>query len=489
MKNNHQNDFESIFENSPVAKILVDEQSVVQLVNRQAEILFGYSRKELVGETIDRLLPGDIRSRHPGLVQQYFLDPQPRQMGAGRTLYGLSKQGVRIPVEVGLNPVRFGESIRVLASVIDVSERLKLEARFEAAFEAAPNGMLMIDDSGTIVLLNRQIEEIFGYSRDELTGQKIELLVPDDVAPAHPQFVKSYLAAPQPRAMGTGRDLFGKHKSGELISVEIGLQPFTWEKETFVISSVVDITSRKKTEQEISDKTTELEQFAYRTSHDLKSPLLTIGGLLDCIVEDIDDGDLSSAVDNVLRVKGLTIKLKKLTEDILDLTKADLGNEKESKFDFEQFYINTKEKFSHLLQENSVGFSCAFAHDQDLVIQKTRLNQVLENLVSNGIKYCNKQLEVRDVKLQTFSERSRFFLRVEDNGIGIPADKHHEVFGMFKRFHQGITEGSGLGLYMIQKHVQKMGGEIKFKSSNKGTTFYLSFPLKNDLEPIAEKDR
>lgn len=469
--------YEAIFNCSPVAMLLVNEQSVIELANVHAGTLFEYSPDELIGKNLDILLPPQIKKAHPALVIEYLANPISRKMGVGRNLYGIKKGGDSFPIEIGLNPIQKDGKIYVMSSVIDITERLKAEIRFKAAVQAAPCGMLMINQSGIIELANKKTQEIFGYDEKELVGHPIEMLVPDDFKSPHPIFVKSYIANPIPRAMGIGRVLFGRHKTGKLIPVEIGLQPIHSNNEVFVISSIVDITERKKNEEEIEQKSDEMKEFSYRTSHDLKSPLLTIENITDCILEDIEENNFEHIKENVERINKLASKLGKLVEDILILTKCSVIDEEKSMFSFEEYIKEAQEKFDFLIKENSVKVFHTFNQRKDFFVQKTRLTQVLDNLISNSIKYSNKNTDQPYVRINVFNDSSKLFIQVEDNGRGIPKDKHNQVFGMFKRFDQSSIQGSGLGLYMIKKNMQKLSGQISFESSSKGTVFYLEFLL------------
>ncbi len=469
--------FEEIFNHSPVAMILINEQGNIKLANRHAEELFEYSKGELLGKDISILVPKDVRPKHPELVQKYFKSPLPRQMGVGRDLFGVKKDKTNFPVEVGLNPIESDGELFVMSYVIDITERHKAEERFKAAVEAAPNGMIMINQYGKIVLINKKTEEIFGYARDELINRPIEILVPEDFRAPHPRFVKSYIEDPEPRSMGIGRELFGRHKNGKLVPVEIGLQPIYADDEIFVISSVVDISQRKVAEKEIFQKTEEIKEFSYRTSHDLRSPLLTMGGLIDFVLEDIKNGNMDRALEGGLKVKSLNTKVNTLIEDIMILTKTDLVDEEESEFNFDEYLVNFKERYAKSIEDNKVKIETSFLHKKKLITQKTRLLQVLDNLISNSIKYSNSLIENKFVRLQTFSGPDRFFIQIEDNGIGIPKEKHDLVFSMFKRFHDGTIEGSGLGLYMVRKHINKLEAKITFESSPKGTVFYIEFEI------------
>src|SRR5439155_5999166 len=163
------------------------------------------------------------RRRHPAFRADFFVSPQTRAMGAGRELYALRKDGSEIPVEIGLNPIETDEGVFVLASVVDITARQRAEARFRAAVESAPSGMVMIDRGGKIILVNREIERLFGYAREELLGQAIELLVPERLRKGHPAYRTGYFGNPEARAMGVGRDLFGGSIDVNVLPVGIGL--------------------------------------------------------------------------------------------------------------------------------------------------------------------------------------------------------------------------------------------------------------------------
>src|SRR5690349_10954722 len=215
--------FRRVVESVPNGIVMIDQDGKILLINREIERLFGYTREELLGQPIERLGPLEVRDRHPALRTGFYAHPQSRAMGAGRDLFGLRKDGIQIPVEIGLNPIETAEGLFVLASVVDISARRRAEARFRVAVESSPNGMLMIDQGGKILLINREIERLFGYTRDELLGQPIERLVPHEVRDRHPGLRTDFYAHPQSRAMGAGRDLFGLRKDGTQVAVEIGL--------------------------------------------------------------------------------------------------------------------------------------------------------------------------------------------------------------------------------------------------------------------------
>ena len=254
--------FRDIVEAAPNAIVLVESHGKIVLVNAQTEKLFGYPRRELIGKPIEILVPERFRAAHPAYRTGFFAQPSVRNMGAGRDLFGLHRDGREIPVEIGLNPIRGNRENLVLASIIDISERKRAEERLRRVIESAPNAIILVGQGGRITLINAQTEKLFGYTREELVGQSVETLVPERFRGMHGGYRTSFFASPSMRSMGAGRDLFGLRKDGQEVPVEIGLNPIQTEEGGLVLASIIDITERKRAEAGMNRLLQEIQETA-----------------------------------------------------------------------------------------------------------------------------------------------------------------------------------------------------------------------------------
>jgi PAS domain S-box-containing protein len=187
--------FRLAVEAAPNAMIMVDREGTIRLVNTQAERLFDYPRAALLGQPIELLLPERFRAGHPRDRDTFFATPTSRPMGAGRDLFGRRQDGTEVSIEIGLNPLETAEDTFVLASIIDITERKRAEERFRLVVEAAPSALLMVDKHGVMTLVNSQTEQLFGYSRAELLGQPVEMLVPERFRAALPEYREGWICS------------------------------------------------------------------------------------------------------------------------------------------------------------------------------------------------------------------------------------------------------------------------------------------------------
>ena len=238
--------FRGLLEAAPDATVCVDSGGRIVLVNAQAERLFGYPREELAGQPVEILVPDAIKAGHPDLRAGYAADPRPRQMGAGLELSARRRDGTTFPAEIALSALDTDQGLLISAAIRDVTQQRQAEARFRGLLEAAPDAMVCVDSGGRIVLVNAQAERLFGYPREELAGQPVEILVPDAIKAGHPDLRAGYAADPRPRQMGAGLELSARRRDGTTFPAEIALSALDTDQGLLVSAAIRDVTQQRQ---------------------------------------------------------------------------------------------------------------------------------------------------------------------------------------------------------------------------------------------------
>ena len=466
--------FHEIVESTPNGVVLVDREGRISLINRETERMFGYDRSELIGRSIETLVPLRFRESHPDFRRGFTGNPRSRPMGAGRELFGLHKNGSEIPIEIGLNPIATNQGLFVLASVVDISARRHAERRFRVAVEASPHGMLMVDPSGKIVLLNREIERIFDYEREDLLGQSIEMLVPTDRRDRHPELRTAFHRTPLTRSMGAGRDLFGLRRDGSQIPVEIALNPIETEEGLFVLASVVDISPRKKAEEELRRSNEELERFAYVASHDLQEPLRTIASYVQLLSHRYREklgGEAAEFID--FAVAGAA-RMQRLIEDLLAFSRVGTQQHASQPVDAEAVLRASLDD----LRASIVASNAVVTHDPlpRVLADAGHIEQLFTNLVGNALKFRGTDVPRIHIDANRMGRLWQF--SIADNGVGLDMKYHDRIFVIFQRLHaRDKYDGTGVGLAVCKKIVERHGGRIWVDSfPGQGATFFFTLP-------------
>lgn len=240
--------YKTLVESAPDGIVMVSQEGRIVVVNSQAEKLFGYDRAELLNKPIEILIPERFRGKHRGHRAGFMSSPQLRPMGAGLELHGLRKDGTEFPVEISLSSVQSPNGLLVSAVVRDITERKRAEELFRGLLDSAPDAMVVVNADGRVVLVNSQTEKLFGYHRDELLGQPVEVLIPERFWNQHRHHRTAYSTHPQFRPMGVGLDLYGIRKNGMEFPLEISLSPQKTKDGVLISSTIRDITDRKKAE-------------------------------------------------------------------------------------------------------------------------------------------------------------------------------------------------------------------------------------------------
>jgi PAS domain S-box-containing protein len=473
-----------------------DAEGVIRFVNPAACQMLGYSAAELLG-----------RPAHP-TFHHHYPDGRvyPREecpmwvaVTQGKSAHVENeclwrKDGSGLPVEYRATPIsKDGVVVGCVVSFTDVTERKASEQRlrdteqyFRSVLERAPDGLLVVDADGTISMANAQCERLFGYSRDELIGQKVEMLVPDAIRPQHPELRASFHRAPTKRAMGAKSELHARRKDGSLLPVDIGLSPLPGRDgaEIQVAVSVRDITERKQAEVELKAAKSKAEEatrmksiFLANMSHEIRTPMNAIIGLSHLALKTPLN---AKQRDYIGKVHNAGTSLLAIINDILDFSKIEAG-----KLDIETTEFRLDDVISSVTtvtgqKATDKGLEL-LAHvapgiPQSLLGDPLRLGQILTNLVNNSVKFTERgEICVNTEMLQHTGEKCQLKFSVRDTGIGMTEEQAARLFQPFTQADMSTTRkygGTGLGLTVCRRLVELMGGQIWLDSEpGVGTTF------------------
>jgi PAS domain S-box-containing protein len=477
--------YRGLLEAAPDAMVVVNESGEIVLLNLQAEKQFGYWRDELIGQKISNIIPQGFAERLIADGTRTAEEALAQQIGTGIELYGRRKDGDTFPIEIMLSPLESAEGILVTAAIRDVTVRrdaeitlAQMEGRYRGLLEAAPDAMVVVNESGEIVLLNVQAEKRFGYRRDELVGQKVKNIVPEGFAE---RLVADALRSQEDaleQQIGTGIELIGRRKDGSNFPIEIMLSPLESADGILVTAAIRDITIRKRAEEHLLEKVDELNrsneklgQFAYIASHDLQEPLRMVASYTQLLSKRYK-GKLDSDADTFISfaVDGAN-RMQRLIQDLLAYSRVGTKDN-----DFKNVSSNEALQQALVNLGRAVSDSAAIVTSDPLpaiVADQVQLIQLFQNLIGNAIKYQGAGIPRVHVSAIQDSER-RWLFSVRDNGLGIEPQYFEKIFGMFQRLHQPEEfAGTGIGLAICKKIVERHGGNISVESQvGQGSTFH-----------------
>jgi PAS domain S-box-containing protein len=407
------------------------------------------------------------------------------------------------------------------------------KSHMTSLYENATEGIIVADNKAEIILINPAACRMFQYTAEEVLGKKVEILLPRKHRAAHVKLREGFYGDPHDRVMGSGRDLFGERKGGENFPVEVSLSSYKQNNNQYVIAFIIDITHRKEIERsflhqqqqlerasaDIRKLNTELEgkveertlilkealqrleqsqqelsealdkerqlneiksRFVSMASHEFRTPLSAVLSSASLIAKYTTSEQQENRTKHINRIKDSVKHLNDLLEDFLSLGKLDEGKvgSNLSNFDLSETIQETIEDMRGLVKE---GQQIQYEHEGEKWVNsdKKLLKNILINLISNAVKFSDINA---CITVKSKHNNGKALVSVSDQGIGISDEDQKHLFSSFFRGHNATNiQGTGLGLHIVKRYLDLIGGSINLRSKlGEGTTITIEFPVQNN---------
>ena len=464
------------------AIVIVDREGQIMLVNPALEQLFGYAPDELLGKTIEQLVPGRFRHSHTGQRDAYFTQPRPRAMGAGTALFGLHRDGREFPVDVSLSPLQSGQGVPLAMAVIhDVTSRKQAEAalqegeaRMRAVFETAIDAIITIDDQGRLERLNPAAERMFGYAEAEVAGKNVSMLMPSPHRDRHDAYLAHYLQTGERKIIGKGREVEGLRKDGSVFPMDLAVAEMKLGERRMFTGMVRDITGRKLAEQALLQSRAELRKLAAHQEaikererkHIAQEVHDELGGLLTGI-----NAHISVAMERAVLAGGeadpLLVDAARLTREAMGAVRKVITDLRPSVLDQLGVWAALEWYTEQVAKRSGLLCECHIAPEVQQIELGTERSTMLFRIVQEGLTNVVRHAQAKRVSVHVASRGPLLLLRVEDDGKGVDEAR--------------LRNKESWGIRGMLERARHFGGKLSITgSAAQGTTLALELPLNEE---------
>ena len=490
--------YRGLLEAAPDGMVVVNPLGEIVLLNAQAEKQFGYKRDELLGQNVTTIIPKGFAERLIADGTRTTTEALAQQIGRGIELLGRCKDGSECSIEIMLSPLKRPEGILVTAAIRDITLRkiaerqlVQMEARYRGLLEAAPDGMVVVNEAGEIVLLNARAEKQFGYRRDELLGHHVKDIIPEGFAERLVADDLRTFAEAQAQQIGTGVELHGRRKDGTRFPMEIMLSPLESEEGVLVTAAIRDISERKQLARQLhqSQKMDAVGQLTGGIAHDFNNLLTVIIGNLGLLELLVSDNE--AAVKRIKTAQKAAARGGDITRRLLVFS---------SNKELNPAFVSLGDSIQNMIEMASrgLGSDITITTQVDptvppLFVDPAGLESALLNLVVNArdampkggsivISSQLRNLDEGDPEVQTgdLKRGSYACVRVTDIGQGMSQETLERAFEPFFTT-KPRDKSTGLGLAMVYGFAKQSGGIVRiFSELGHGTTVSFYLPIVED---------
>ena len=468
---------ERLIETTQDGVVSIDRQARIVLFNPAAERIFGYTQAEIQGQTVNVLMAEPYATEHDSYIERYERTGEARAIGRIRTVEARRKNGETFPIELSITKVATGEGeeVQYAAFMRDISEVRRGQAWLQSLIEATQDAVLSIDRQGRVVMFNPAAERIFGYTRNEIVGQKVNLLMAEPYATEHDRYIEHYERTGEARAIGRIRTVTAKRKNSELFPIELSVTKIAEDQDVQYAAFIRDISEKARLQAQLveNERLVAIGTTAAKIGHELANPLngmsLTIQLLEQRLRKQSNllDTQITSTVN---RLHTEVSRLNTLLEQFRSLSRRE-------KFDFQRTTLTALVGEAIEIEmpryaELGIQVECSFPSNlPTITVDIDKMKQLIFNLTKNA---AEAMAGGGRISIKGSTSDDRVVLEISDTGTGIPPG-----IDVFEPFFTTKPQGTGIGLSIVQQIVSAHGGSVTYRSEHgKGTTFVIALPQK-----------